>query len=474
MPDRGDSRGGSRRKQQDVAEQKTSAQTQLEEDLLIDPLLAAVDSKDGSDLLPLKDNLNATLGKTKGKKLKKDTSKKDLKNKFKSSSATYKDGQKEGDDNEEDERADLEDGGFDNGRAEDDDELRQHRIMVGLGVAGGEEEKNISDIIKRHIQKEEIIKSAVASNKVVDEKDIDELIKQHLEEEKAFRKEDEGDKTRKRSIKLSKSGEANADADEDEEDDDEDDIEDETMRKKKKLSSSGQGVQGATLTASAGTSPVSPDDEDEEGEDYDYLDDALSMSVKSPKTTLMEHLRLLADIFNSSLDEASEYYDQIFDERVQFMLDFENILKIMTFDETVEYVLPCMQIYSSEQDYLKLKLFQNLEKLFKKLFKAEVFVPKAEIIDIITINIFPLASRMLMLSEEPVQVEGVEALLKLSQQYIPKEQSQNLVMKVIQVIMDRISAASEHQETDDVKEKAKIAILIIVQKFAEASIFEKE
>lgn len=72
------------------------------------------------------------------------------------------------------------------------------------------------------------------------------------------------------------------------------------------------------------------------------------MNVKSPKLTLIEHLRLLADIFNSSLDEASEYYDQIFDERAQFMLDFENILKIMTFDETVEFVLPCMQIYSSE------------------------------------------------------------------------------------------------------------------------------
>ena len=37
-------------------------------------------------------NLNATLGKSKGKKLKKDHSKKDLKNKFKSSSAIYKDG----------------------------------------------------------------------------------------------------------------------------------------------------------------------------------------------------------------------------------------------------------------------------------------------------------------------------------------------------------------------------------------------
>jgi hypothetical protein len=36
------------------------------------------------------------------------------------------------------------------------------------------------------------------------------------------------------------------------------------------------------------------------------------------------------------------------------------------------------------------------------MFKAAVFVPQDEIIDIITINIFPLASRMLMLSEEPV------------------------------------------------------------------------
>jgi hypothetical protein len=84
------------------------------------------------------------------------------------------------------------------------------------------------------------------------------------------------------------------------------------------------------------------------------------------------------------------------------MLDFENILKILTFDETVEYILPCLQIYSGEQDYLKLKFFQNLDKLFKKMFKADIFVPRDEIIDIITINVFPLASRMLMLSEEPV------------------------------------------------------------------------
>ena len=119
--------------------------------------------------------------------------------------------------------------------------------------------------------------------------------------------------------------------DDDDLDGNEDEIDDETEHKKKMLG----------------------DDDDP----YDFLDDSLNMNVKSPKMTLIEHLRLLADIFNLSLDEASEYYDQIFDERAQFMLDFENILKIMTFDETVEFVLPCMQIYSSEQDYLKLKLF---------------------------------------------------------------------------------------------------------------------
>jgi len=48
-----------------------------------------------------------------------------------------------------------------------------------------------------------------------------------------------------------------------------------------------------------------PDDE----EDYDYMDDSLNLNMKSPKQTLIEHLRLLADIFNSSIEGASEYYD---------------------------------------------------------------------------------------------------------------------------------------------------------------------
>lgn len=84
------------------------------------------------------------------------------------------------------------------------------------------------------------------------------------------------------------------------------------------------------------------DEDDEDDDNYDYMDDSLNLNSKSPKLTLIEHIRLLTDFFNSSLEGASEYQDQLFDEKAQFLLDFENILKIMTFDETVEYVLPCI------------------------------------------------------------------------------------------------------------------------------------
>ena len=50
-------------------------------------------------------------------------------------------------------------------------------------------------------------------------------------------------------------------------------------------------------------------------DDFDYMDDSLNLNMKSPKQTLIEHLRLLADIFNSSIEGASDYYDQIFEER---------------------------------------------------------------------------------------------------------------------------------------------------------------
>ena len=70
-------------------------------------------------------------------------------------------------------------------------------------------------------------------------------------------------------------------------------------------------------------------------------------------------------------------------------------------------------------------------------------------------------------------MEGVNALLTLCKTYLPKSQSQNLMMKVIQVVMDRIKSNGESQETEEIQEKAIIAVLIIVEKFANESIFEK-
>ena len=284
------------------------------------------------------------------RQLSKNRSKKDLKNKFKSSSAIYNDGVKASE-------------------PEDEDDIK-----------GDADTKNISEIIQRHIQKEEAEKERAEKGQPayplptglagnldsikngksayqIDDSEIDEIIKQHLiEEEQSVAKEKlkikkkkskgakkksstevDAEKEKKEACtqpedeidheENTHSGDDDYDDDElDQHNDDEDEIDDETEGLKAKKRS--------------------PDDDDDDP--YDFLDDSLNLNVKSPKLTLIEHLRLLADIFNSSLDEASEYYDQIFDERAQFMLDFENILKIMTFDETVEFVLPCMQIYSSE------------------------------------------------------------------------------------------------------------------------------
>ena len=87
--------------------------------------------------------------------------------------------------------------------------------------------------------------------------------------------------------------ESEEDTDEDDYDDDIKDEIDENSKKDKKLGSK----------------------VDDDYDDFDYMDDSLNLNMKSPKQTLIEHLRLLADIFNSSIEGASDYYDQIFEER---------------------------------------------------------------------------------------------------------------------------------------------------------------
>jgi len=50
-----------------------------------------------------------------------------------------------------------------------------------------------------------------------------------------------------------------------------------------------------------------------------------------------------------------------------FLSDIQDILKILSYKEVVEYILPALDIYSTEQEFLKLQFFQKLPSLFTKL-----------------------------------------------------------------------------------------------------------
>jgi hypothetical protein len=47
--------------------------------------------------------------------------------------------------------------------------------------------------------------------------------------------------------------------------------------------------------------------------------------------------------------------------------DIGDILKILTYQEVIDYILPAMDLYSTEQEFLKLQFFQKLPYLFTKL-----------------------------------------------------------------------------------------------------------
>jgi hypothetical protein len=41
-------------------------------------------------------------------------------------------------------------------------------------------------------------------------------------------------------------------------------------------------------------------------------------------------------------------------DREMFLSDFENILKVLSYDEIVSHILPVLVIYATEQEFLKL------------------------------------------------------------------------------------------------------------------------
>jgi hypothetical protein len=68
---------------------------------------------------------------------------------------------------------------------------------------------------------------------------------------------------------------------------------------------------------------------------------------RNPKETLIEELKKLKDMFGKySLNE-----------REMFLSDFENIIKILTYEEVIEHIIPAIHIYTNEQEFLKLQFF---------------------------------------------------------------------------------------------------------------------
>ena len=171
--------------------------------------------------------------------------------------------------------------------------------------------------LKRQSQESAGPASNVRDLENLQESEIDEIIKQHLmEEEKDLNtksKKSKKGKKKKGSASNNEMVKANNDneeipdevegeGEESEEDTDEEDYDDDI---KDEIDEN----QKAAREKKLGTK------DDDDYDDFDYMDDSLNLNMKSPKQTLIEHLRLLADIFNSSIEGASDYYDQIFEER---------------------------------------------------------------------------------------------------------------------------------------------------------------
>jgi hypothetical protein len=132
----------------------------------------------------------------------------------------------------------------------------------------------------------------------------DDIINQHLKEEEMQNKATK-DKARQHKKKT---GSASKEKGQEDEDTIEDELYDDDPEFEEIANNN--EVKGSKLSDEGGSDGVGNE------ENFDYMDDSLNLSQKSPKQTLIDHLRLLADIFNSSAGEgASDYYDQLFDER---------------------------------------------------------------------------------------------------------------------------------------------------------------
>lgn len=108
--------------------------------------------------------------------------------------------------------------------------------------------------------------------------------------------------------------------------------------------------------------------------------------------------------------------------------------------------------------------------VFRKVMKTTAKVngtslTEDQLLDILTVNLFPLISQLLMISDESVQTEGIKALLTVcKEEIINREDSIFLTHNVLSILFKKAS----------VLDNAKVGALMLLEAFAKEDYFGKE
>lgn len=86
-------------------------------------------------------------------------------------------------------------------------------------------------------------------------------------------------------------------------------------------------------------------------------------------------------------------------------------------------------------------------------------------LDILTVNLFPLISQLLMISDESVQTEGIKSLITVcKEEIINKEDAVFLTHNVLSILFKKSA----------VLDNAKVGALMLLEAFTKEDLFGKE
>ena len=108
--------------------------------------------------------------------------------------------------------------------------------------------------------------------------------------------------------------------------------------------------------------------------------------------------------------------------------------------------------------------------VFRKVMKSDAKVhgeklSDDQLLDILTVNLFPLISQLLMISDESVQIEGIKCLITVCKDEIMnKDDAVFLSQNVLSILFKKAS----------VLDNSKVGALMLLESFTKEGYFGKE